>query len=141
MTVWTMSHIVKHSSKRYRENCLINDTFVALFLWWFVIGFIDSLCDWRIFMLLDEHGNVLLCKMPCSQTMLKSSIDSSWKYPKQASKLLYISEPLKVRSVNELPNLLRKLNEAINWVEYFPVFLMHWRYSWVINAFNILNKF
>lgn len=81
MTIWTMSHIVKHSGKGDCEDSLINCTFVS-FLFWFMIGFVYGPCDGWIFVLLDEHGNILLREVPCSQAVLEPSIDCSWEHPK-----------------------------------------------------------
>lgn len=139
MTVWTMTHIVKHSSKGHCENCFINCSFVA-FLFWFMISLEYCSRDRWIFVLLDEHGNILLREMACSQAMLESSVDCSWEHPKQASKLFNIPESLEVWGIDELPDLPGELNEPIDRVEYFPVFHSHWRYSLGSNVRIIHNK-
>jgi hypothetical protein len=57
--------------------------------------------------------------MASPQRMLKSTVRSTWEDPRQAPKLLYVSQPLEMRGINKHPYILWEGYETIDRIIYF----------------------
>ena len=71
-------------------------------------------------MSLDQSRDVFLCKMPCSKTMLEPRSDGSREHPRQAAKLLNISETLEMGAINKFPDFFGKRDKAVDGVMNLP---------------------
>ncbi len=57
-------------------------------------------------MVFNEDLYIFLSQIPCANRMLKSGVNRTRKDIEKRTKLLYIPQPLKFRSIDKIPNII-----------------------------------